>query len=312
MELDIKNRWGVIVNPVAGSGKGLKDYPIISKYFRDNNIFFDAVFTEKKYHAVELTVEFINKGYKRIIVVGGDGTFNEVVNGVFIQTHTATNSITLAVVAVGTGNDWIRMFGVPKKYSEAIKAIAEGKTFLQDVCKVSYYESMVCQTRYMANVAGVGFDALVNRRYNRLKEKSYKSRWLYIYAMVYSLFVYKSIHMKVRVDGKVVFDNKLLTGALGIGRYNGGGMQQTPLAVADDGLLDVTIIKKMNNFNVLRYSRSLFNGNIYSVPRSLFFRGHKVNIETESATPIEIDGEAMGYSPFEFTVIQKVLNVIVV
>lgn len=312
MELDIKNRWGVIVNPVAGSGKGLKDYPIISKYFRDNNIFFDAVFTEKKYHAVELTVEFINKGYKRIIVVGGDGTFNEVVNGVFIQTHTATNSITLAVVAVGTGNDWIRMFGVPKKYSEAIKAIAEGKTFLQDVCKVSYYESMVCQTRYMANVAGIGFDALVNRRYNRLKEKSYKSRWLYIYAMVYSLFVYKSIHMKVRVDGKVVFDNKLLTGALGIGRYNGGGMQQTPLAVADDGLLDVTIIKKMNNFNVLRYSRSLFNGNIYSVPRSLFFRGHKVNIETESATPIEIDGEAMGYSPFEFTVIQKVLNVIVV
>lgn len=312
MELDIKNRWGVIVNPVAGSGKGLKDYPIISKYFRDNNIFFDAVFTEKKYHAVELTVEFINKGYKRIIAVGGDGTFNEVVNGVFIQTHTATNSITLAVVAVGTGNDWIRMFGVPKKYSEAIKAIAEGKTFLQDVCKVSYYESMVCQTRYMANVAGVGFDALVNRRYNRLKEKSYKSRWLYIYAMVYSLFVYKSIHMKVRVDGKVVFDNKLLTGALGIGRYNGGGMQQTPLAVADDGLLDVTIIKKMNNFNVLRYSRSLFNGNIYSVPRSLFFRGHKVNIETESATPIEIDGEAMGYSPFEFTVIQKVLNVIVV
>ena len=80
-----QDRWFAIVNPVAGSGRGLKDWPIISKLLRDTNIAFDAVFTEKKYHATVLAVEAVNKDYRKIIVVGGDGTLHEVVNGLFIQ-----------------------------------------------------------------------------------------------------------------------------------------------------------------------------------------------------------------------------------
>lgn len=309
--LDAHSRWGVVVNPVAGSGKGLYDYPIISKYFRDNKISFDAVFTEKKYHAIELAIEFINRGYRKLIVVGGDGTFNEVVNGIFMQSNVASTDITLAVIAVGTGNDWIRMFGVPKKYSESVMAIVDGKTFLQDVCKIGFYESKVYQTRYMANMAGIGFDALVNRQYNRMKQKGYKTKLLYIYSMLYTIFKYRSVKMSIQIDGKNILDEKILSGALGIGRYNGGGMLQTPLAVADDGLLDITIIKKMNNLNVIRYAKYLFNGEIYNVPRSMFFRGEKVEITSEIPTPIEIDGEAMGYTPFDFKIIHKALKVIV-
>ncbi|MFI3262352.1 MAG: diacylglycerol kinase family lipid kinase [Rikenellaceae bacterium] len=305
------SRWGVVVNPVAGSGKGLLDYPVISKYFRDNKILFDSVFTEKKFHAIELTVEFINKGYRKLIVVGGDGTFNEVVNGIFHQKTVVTTDIELAVIAVGTGNDWIRMHGVPKKYSEAVKAIVEGKTFLQDVCKVGFYEAKVYQNRYMANMAGVGFDAMVNRQYNRMKQKGYKTKLLYIYSMLHTLFWYRSVKMDINIDGEDVIDEKILTGALAIGKYNGGGMLQAPLAIADDGLLDITIIKKMHNFNVLRYAKYLFNGDIYKVPRSVFFRGHEVVITSEEPTPIEIDGEAMGYTPFDFKIICKALKVII-
>lgn len=305
-------RWGVIVNPVAGNGHGLRDYPTICKYFRDNKILFDAVFTEKKYHAVELAVEFINNGYKKLIVVGGDGTLNETVNGIFLQKKIKPSAITVAVIAVGTGNDWIRMFGVPKKYNEAIKAIVEGRTFLQDVCRINYYEAKVNQVRYMVNVAGVGFDAFVNKHYNILKEKGFKAKMLYIFAMIYSLFCYKSHEMTIEIDNVEVFNGKLLTGALGIGRYNGRGMQQTPLAIADDGLLDVTLIKKMNNFKVLKYMRELFNGSIYSVPGSHFYRGEKVYIKTSINSPIEIDGEACGYSPFELEIIHKALNVIII
>lgn len=309
--LDTNSRWGVIINPVAGRGRGLLDYPIISKYFRDNKILFDSVFTEKKYHAIELTFEFINKGYRKIIIIGGDGTFNEVVNGVFMQKTVITTDITLAVLAVGTGNDWIKMHNVPKKYSDAVKAIVNGNTFLQDVCKISFYESMICHTRYMANMAGVGFDAIVNRKYNKLKQKGYKSKFLYIYSMLYSIIKYRSVKMKITIDGNNVIDNKILTGAFGIGKYNGGGMLQTPLAIADDGLLDVTIIKKMNNLNILRYSKQLFNGDIYNVPRSMFFRGKKVTITSEQPNPIEIDGEAMGYTPFNFEIIHKSLKIII-
>ncbi|MFI3268125.1 MAG: diacylglycerol kinase family lipid kinase [Rikenellaceae bacterium] len=311
VDLESQSRWGVIVNPVAGSGKGLSDYPIISKYFRDNKVIFDSVFTEKKYHAIELTVEFINKGYRKLIVVGGDGTFNEVVNGIFHQKSVETTDIKLAVIAVGTGNDWIRMHGVPKKYNEAIKAIVDGKTFLQDVCKIGFYEAKVHQTRYMANMAGIGFDAMVNRQYNRMKQKGYKTKLLYIYSMLYTLTHYRSVKMDVRIDGNDVVDEKILTGALAIGKFNGGGMIQAPLAIADDGLLDITIIKKMSNLNVLRYAKYLFNGEIYNVPGSMFFRGREVTISSEKITPIEIDGEAMGYTPFDFKIISKVLKVII-
>ena len=148
------DKWFAIVNPVAGSGRGLADWPQISKLLRDNHIVPEYAFTERKYHAIELAVEAVNNGFRKLIVVGGDGTIHEAVNGLFIQKAVPTQDVLLSVIAVGTGNDWIRMFGIPRKYSEAIRAIVEGHSFLQDVGMISYYQSSYRQTRYMANVAG--------------------------------------------------------------------------------------------------------------------------------------------------------------
>ena len=171
-------KWFAIVNPVAGSGRGLTDWPQISKLLRDHHIVPEYAFTERKYHAIELAVEAVNNGFRKIIVVGGDGTIHEVVNGLFIQKVVPTQDVLLSVIAVGTGNDWIRMFGIPRKYSEAIRAIVEGHSFLQDVGKISYYQSSYKQTRYMANVAGVGFGAAVKRRYNHRKGEGKRGKWL--------------------------------------------------------------------------------------------------------------------------------------
>ena len=118
---------------MAGSGRGLTDWPLISRLLRERHIVPEYVFTERKYHAIELAVEAVNNGFRKIIVVGGDGTIHEVVNGLFIQKTVPTTDVLLSVIAVGTGNDWIRMFGIPRKYSEAIRAIADGHSFLQDV-----------------------------------------------------------------------------------------------------------------------------------------------------------------------------------
>lgn len=98
----------------------------------------------------------VNEGYRHIIVVGGDGTLHEVVNGLFIQQKVCPDEVLLAVVAVGTGNDWVRTFGISNRYQDAVKAISEGYSFLQDVGVVSYEESHYRQSRYMANVAGCG------------------------------------------------------------------------------------------------------------------------------------------------------------
>ena len=209
-------RWFVIVNPVAGGGRGLDHFPLISKLLRDAGIQPAPVFTEHKFHATELTVSAVKQGFRRIIAVGGDGTLHEVVNGLFIQQTVDPREVLLAVVAVGAGNDWIRTFGVPNRYQDAIRAIKEGHSFLQDVGVVSYEEAHYRQHRYMANVAGMGFDAMVVKKYAHLKKKGHSNKWLYTWCMIRSFFSYKSTGVKVWIDDRLVYNNLLMSIAIGV------------------------------------------------------------------------------------------------
>lgn len=227
MEAD-KVKWFVIVNPVAGGGRGLDHFPQISKLLRDAHIVCEPVFTEHKFHATELTVSAVKEGYRNIIVVGGDGTLHEVVNGLFIQQEVCPDEVLLAVIAVGTGNDWVRTFGISNRYQDAVKAIGEGYSFLQDVGVVSYEESHYRQSRYMANVAGAGFDARMVRKLSHLKKKGRKSRWRSTWCLVKNFFRYKSTGVKVWVDDRLVYNNLLFSIAIGICKYNVGACSSCP------------------------------------------------------------------------------------
>ncbi len=305
------NRWFVIVNPVAGHGHGLTDYPQIAKLLRDNEIVCDAVFTEYRYHATELTVEAANRGYRNIIVVGGDGTLNEVVNGLFIQQVVAPNEIRLALIAVGTGNDWVRTFGTPSHYAEAIRAIREGYTFLQDVGAVTYTESKFRQTRYMANVAGLGFDAYVISIFNHWKAKGHKGKSLYLASILRAYFSYKSSGMRIECDGVEVHNNLLFSLAVGICKYNGGGVQQLPNAVANDGLLDLTLIRPVHWWHIIFRLRRLFNGSIYSIGHVTHAQAKHVRITSSPPVRIESDGELMGETPVDIEVVPHAIRVVV-
>lgn len=308
---DLTDRWFVIVNPVAGSGRGLIDFPQISRLLRNDDIRHDAVFTEHKHHATELTVTAANQGYRRIIVIGGDGTLNEVVNGLFIQKAVEPCEILLAVIAVGTGNDWVRTFGIPQHYSEAIRAIREGRSFLQDVGTVTYTESHYTQTRYMANVAGLGFDAYVISTFNHLKMKGYKGGWMYLYSILKSYFRYKSSGARIWVDDEVVFNDLMFSLAIGICKYNGGGVQQLPNALADDGLLDLTIIRPVHWWHIVFRLKKLFNGDIYQIGHVIHAQGRKVKIEAAPLIQLETDGELMGGTPVEVNIRQRAIRVVV-
>ncbi len=308
---DLTDRWFVIVNPVAGSGRGLIDFPQISRLLRNDDIRHDAVFTEHKHHATELTVTAANQGYRKIIVIGGDGTLNEVVNGLFIQKAVEPCEILLAVIAVGTGNDWVRTFGIPQHYSEAIRAIREERSFLQDVGTVTYTESHYTQTRYMVNVAGLGFDAHVISTFNHLKMKGYKGGWMYLYSILKSYFRYKSSGARIWVDDKVVFNDLMFSLAIGICKYNGGGVQQLPNALADDGLLDLTIIRPVHWWHIVFRLKKLFNGDIYQIGHVIHAQGRKVKIEAAPSIQLETDGELMGGTPVEVNIRQRAIRVVV-
>ncbi len=305
------DRWFVIVNPISGGGKGLTDFPQISHLLRENGILHDPAFTEHRYHATELAVEAVNKGYRKIIVVGGDGTLNETVNGLFIQKLCEPKEVLLAVIAVGTGNDWVRTFGIPRNYSMVVRAIREGHSYLQDVGKVTFTESKVEQTRYMANVAGLGFDAYVIQIFNHLKFKGYKGKWLYLYSLLRGYFSAKPAGATIEVDGKVIHNNLLFSLAVGICRYNGGGIQQLPRAVANDGLLDLSIIRPVHWWHVVFRARRLFNGNIYSIGHVMHAQGKVVKITSAPDMPLETDGELQGGTPVTITVEPQAIRIVV-
>ncbi len=311
MKFDITERWAAIVNPVAGKGRGLTDWPLISDLLREAGIAVDALFTMRKYHATELAVMAAQQGYRRIIIVGGDGTIHEVVNGLFIQQACPTTDVLLAVIAVGTGNDWIRMFGIPRGYHDAIRSIKEGHAFLQDVGRVDYYESRVKQTRYLANVSGVGYDAAVCRGFNRLKDKGYKGSWIYVFSAFREAVRHRATRTVIAVDGEEVFRGRLFSATVGICKYTAGGLTQTPRAIADDGLFDLTIIPQSNRLLLFRRFKVVYTGRIYDIPSILFFRGGRIEITSTPPIRLEIDGEILGESDFTYQIVERAIRVVV-
>ena len=232
-------------------------------------------------------------------------------NGLFIQKQCEPKDILLAVIAVGTGNDWVRTFGIPRNYNAVVRAIKEGHSYLQDVGKVTYTESKVEHTRYMANVAGLGFDAYVIQIFNHLKLKGYKGKWLYLYSLIKGYFSAKPAGTTIEVDGKVIYNRLLFSLAVGVCRYNGGGIQQLPLAVVNDGLLDLTIIRPVHWWHVIFRAARLFNGKIYSIGHVQHAQGKSVKITSAPEMPLETDGELQGVTPVTISVVPDAIRIVV-
>ena len=269
------DKWLVVVNPNAGSRKGEKDWPSISMLLDKNGFHYEAVFTRNRNHAIGITAEFVKRGFKKIIVVGGDGTLNEVVNGIYIQDFCHPSDLIVGMIPVGTGNDWGRMYAIPKKYREAIKVIKKAKLFTQDVGVVKYNDDEGTHVRYFINVSGMGYDALVALKTNRMKDRGKGGTFSYLYNIFTGLFQYKNTYFDIEVDGKHVFGGKVLSMNLGICRYNGGGLMQVPDAIPDDGLLDVTVIKGISKFRIVTNVAKLYDGSFiklrFVIQQSGFF-----------------------------------------
>ncbi len=308
-EVDIQE-WLVIVNPAAGSGRGLEEYPQISRLLRDEGIKYEPLFTEHKFHAVELTVTAIKQGYRKLLVVGGDGTIHEVINGLFIQQCVAPDQVTIGVIAVGDVNNWARSAGIPSRVDKAVKILKHGYTYLQDVGVVSYEESQYRQTRYFANAAGVGFNTFALKRLQHLRNKGRGGRVRLLFNFIRSFFSYKSTGIKVWIDDTLVWNDLLMSLAIGIGSYNVGGMKQLPNAVVDDGVLDLSLFRPIHFWHILFRFHYLFDGGIYRIGHILQERGAKIKVESTPEITLEVDGELLGESPFEFSVLQRAIRII--
>lgn len=305
-----EDKWLIIVNPNAGARKGGKDWPQISKYLSEAKLPHLCVLTEHRDHANRIAREFIEQGFRKIAVVGGDGTMNEAVNGIFMQQAVLSSKITLGMIPVGTGNDWSRMFGIPFNYKGAVDILKKGNTFLQDVGKVQYYKKELSQVRYFMNIAGMGYDALVAKKANLTKEKGRGGPLSYFLSIFTGLVQYQFIETVIEIDEQQVFKGEIFSMNVGICKYSGGGMIQVPFAIPDDGLFDITLIRKAPKWLVIRYANKLYDGTLVNLDFVSTYKGKSVRIRSTEKLYLEADGESLGTSPFVYEILPKSLKIV--
>lgn len=306
------NKWTVVINPWAGCGLGKTEWPAIKNRLLQEGFDIKAVFTEHPCHAIDIVKEAVAEGCRNFIAVGGDGTLHEVINGVMFQNIVPTSEITVGCIPVGSGNDWIKMYGIPHDYTGAIKVIAAGNRRLQDLARVTYNSGKSTDTRYMINIGGALFDGNTVLEFTRLKSKNgSKGKGTYVRGLFSAFCKSKCVHVDMVADGKPFLSGKILSVAFGIGPYSGGGLLQTPNALPDDGLLDMTVFKQVSKFKVLLNLRRLFNGTILKFRSALSCQLKMLTVESAHPIYLEIDGESVGTTPFSIEMVPAAINVLV-
>lgn len=294
--------WKVIVNPYAGKGVRAKAWEDALSLLEKKRVPHETVFTAYRNHAGIIAAESIGLGCRKIISVGGDGTLNEVINGILSQRAVNSTDVTVAVIPMGTGNDWGRTYGLPRETEQLIELIRQGPTFVQDAGKIEYGSGGARKTRYFINMSGLGFDGKVADNTNAAKERGRSNRLSYIRGILLPLISFHPVPTQIIADGEM-YQQKMFSAVVGIGQFNGGGMRQVPQAIPDDGYFDLTMIMDAGKWTIVANAKRLFDGSITEHAKVMTLRAKKITIEPDSTVMLEADGESLGLSPATFTVI---------
>ncbi|KPK89178.1 MAG: hypothetical protein AMJ88_17965, partial [Anaerolineae bacterium SM23_ 63] len=229
------SRYKIIVNPVSGRGAGESAIPHIDRQLREYGLDFDLVRTERPWHAVELTQQAVVDGYDAVVAVGGDGTANEVLNGLMLAKRSGVGEAVLGLVGVGRGNDLAFGMGVPSGLEIGQKILFQNNRRIVDIGMVR--GGLFPQGRFFGNGVGIGFDAVVG--FEAVKMKRIHGFLNYFLAALKTIFLYYQAPLvKIEYNGKRVEQLSLMVSIMN-GRRLGGGFWMAPEAKIDDGLLDL-------------------------------------------------------------------------
>jgi diacylglycerol kinase (ATP) len=302
-----KLRIKVIVNPVAGARSTRRKWPIISRLLERIGLNFDFNYTEGVGHAMELAQAAASDGYRYLVAVGGDGTVNEVANGILHSRNAAATA--LGVVSTGTGSDFARSAGLARDYTTACSNLTSSKRLTIDVGVVEYQRDGRTQERFFVNSAGVGFDAAVVKETERFP-KFFGGTIPYVAGLLRTLFIYKNKPVVVKV-GDEVESLRVLNVVVANGGYLGGGMHIVPGAELCDSLLDVAIVGDMGKFELLKELPKVYKGTHVNHPKFKMKKAAHATIESPETMLVYADGELLGECPAAFRIVPKALSLVV-
>lgn len=296
----------VILNGISLKKKFFYDkiVPALQKEFN-----VDVFETLTQHDAVFLASKAVDKDYSVILAAGGDGTVNQVLNGILKRRESSTDLPTLGVIPIGSGNDFARSIHATNSPSDLLQRLTLNKKQLADVGKIQYINKQgKSETSYFINVADAGMGPEVVRRVLD-SDRVFGSAVAYYLAILATFSAYKPMTIHAKSDGWE-WSGKLNSLAVGNGRYYGNGLCIAPDAIIDDGIFSTFICGDASKLEFIRYSSKLKLDKKINHPKVLYNQSRHLELTSDEPCMIEADGEWLGYLPATIDIIPKKINVL--
>ena len=280
-------KYKVIANPTAGHGKGAHAIPEIERELSRLGLDFDLVRTEHVGHAIQLAREASLAGYQVIVAAGGDGTVNEVLNGLMEARLACENRPALGVLCTGRGNDFAPCVGIPEDLPGACQLLKDDHRRMIDIGRVT--GGKFPQGRYFANNVGVGFDAIGTIEVAKLPDWGMFS---FLIAILKTIFLfYKGPTVRLDYDDQTLTTSTLMLLTMN-GKRMGTGFKMAPDSKPDDGLFDLVIVRQVSRMRIFSLIPHFMKGTQGTQPEVQTLRAARVAITAVAGTlPAQSDGE---------------------
>src|SRR5438128_2005199 len=298
----MSDRAVFLVNPASGNGGTGKRWPELAHRAARLGLMGETLFSERPGHLIELARSAVDGGATLLVAVGGDGTLNEVVNGI------AGRGVDLATIPLGTGMDFGRTYGIPTKFEAAVRVATEGETRTVDAGRVEYRTwGGEPAERWFANVGSVGMSGAVAQRANGMS-KALGGKATFFYALTRVFLEWENTDVTVRLDG-AERRGRMHDVVVANGVWHGGGMKLAPDAAPDDGKFDVVLIGDVAKIDFLTTAPKIYKGKHVHHPKVEVLRSKRVEVDAPVQLPIELEGEQVGTTPATFEVVPAALRV---
>ncbi len=295
-----------IVNPAANGGFAGRHWPELQAQLEAANIVHCFHLSEHKGHGAELVRAGLDAGYRNFVAVGGDGTANEVLNGLFPPYPLNTNEVSMCVIPWGTGNDWARYYGLSARSKDCVRLLKSGSSTLQDIGKVNFMDrDGKPGSHYFLNCAGTGFDSFLLEKMGT----THGNRFRYFLYVLKCLHEFRATPLELDINGES-FEHSALLLEICLGRYAGAGMQFAPAARVDDGLFEVLLIHDVGVLQILASLLYLYNGRITDHRAVSQWQAKSIDIAARAEQYFHCDGELVGQLPVKINILPRVLQVI--
>ncbi len=291
-----------LVNPASDNGRTGRRWPELAHRAARQGLEGETLFSEHPGHLIALAADAVDRGASLVVAVGGDGTLNEVVNGI------AGRDVDLATIPLGTGMDFGRTYDLPRRFEDAVRVALEGATRVVDAGRVSYRTwSGEEAERWFANVGTVGMSGAVAQRANGMS-KALGGRVTFFYALTRVFLSWENTEVRVSLDG-AERTGRMHDVIVANGVWHGGGMKLAPDAEPDDGLFDVVLIGDVSKADFLTTAPKIYNGGHKNHPKVEILRSARVAVDADEHLPIEVEGEQVGTTPAAFELVPAALRV---